>query len=170
VEYNRANRIYDDVVGNAVDIGIVAYPARRSGVEIRDFRTDELVLVCPPGHPLAGFKRIELRKLVGQPFIAFDRDIPTRRAIDKILRENGVRVNVAMEFDNIETIKRAVEIEAGISILPLMTVEREVASRSLAVVRFAKAGYRRPLGILIKRGREIPTAMQRFLDVLLELG
>jgi len=167
VEYNRANRIYHDVVGNAVDIGIVAYPARRSGVEIREFRSDELVVVCPPGHPLTGFKRIDIRKLTGQSFIAFDRDIPTRRAIDKILRENGVRVKIAMEFDNIETIKRAIEIETGISILPLMTVEREVASDSLAVVRFAKMGYQRALGILIKRGREMPTAMQRFLEVLL---
>lgn len=167
VEYNRASRIYDDVVGNAIDIGIVAYPARRSGVEILPFRSDELVVVCPPQHPLAGFKRIEIRKLTGQPFIAFDSDVPSRRAIDRILRENDTHVKVAMEFDNIETIKRAIEIEAGLSILPLMTVEREVALGSLVAVRFAKQSHARPLGILVKRGREIPPAMQRFLDVLL---
>jgi len=167
VEYSRANRIYDDVVGNSIDIGVVAYPARRSGIEILPFRSDELVLVCPPGHPFAAFKKIEMRKLGGQPFIAFERDIPTRRAIDKILRDNEVRPRVAMEFDNIETIKRAIEIDSGISILPAMTVEREVAMKSLALVHFAKGTYRRPLGILIKRGREIPAAMQCFLDVLL---
>ncbi|MBM3316566.1 MAG: LysR family transcriptional regulator [Candidatus Eisenbacteria bacterium] len=167
VEYNRANRIYEDVVANAVDIGIVAYPARRSGVEILDFRSDELVIVCPPHHPLAGFKKVELRKLTGQSFIAFDRDVPSRRAIDRILREQDAGVKIVMEFDNIETIKRAVEIDAGVSILPLMTVEREVALGSLAAVHFAKCAYARPLGILIKRGREIPPAMQRFLDVLL---
>jgi DNA-binding transcriptional LysR family regulator len=167
VEYNRASRIYDDVVGNAADIGIVAYPARRSGVEILPFRSDELVLVCPPQHALAGFKKIELRKLTGLPFVAFDRDVPTRRAIDHILRENETHVKLVMEFDNIETIKRAIEIDAGISILPLMTVEREVALGTLAVVHFAKQSYQRPLGILVKRGREIPPPMQRFLDVLL---
>ena len=167
VEYNRASRIYDDVVGNAIDIGIVAYPARRSGVEILPFRSDELVLVCPVHHPFAGFKKVEIRKLTGQPFIAFDRDVPTRRAIDRILREHDARVNVVMEFDNIETIKRAIEIESGVSILPMMTVEREVTLGTLAAVRFVKYSYSRPLGILVKRGREIPSAMQRFLDVLL---
>ncbi|MFH1145147.1 MAG: LysR family transcriptional regulator [Candidatus Eisenbacteria bacterium] len=168
VEYNRANRIYDDVVGNAVDVGIVAYPARRSGIEIHPFRSDELVLVCPPNHPFAGYRKIDLGKLTGQPFIAFDRDIPTRRAIDKILRENGVNVRVVMEFDNIETIKRAIEIDTGVSILPAMTVEREVAMKSLAAVHFSRGTYRRPLGLLLKKGREIPTAMQRFIEVLLE--
>jgi DNA-binding transcriptional LysR family regulator len=148
--------------------GIVAYPARRSGVDILPFKSDELVLVCPPDHPLAGFQRIDLRKLTGQRYIAFDRDIPTRRAIDRILRENAVHVTVAMEFDNIETIKRAIEIGTGISILPRMTVEREVALGALTVVPFAKPSHSRPLGILVKRGREIPIAMQRFLDVLLE--
>jgi DNA-binding transcriptional LysR family regulator len=167
VEYNRSSRIYDDVVGNAVDIGIVAYPARRSGVDILPFRSDELVLVCPPTHALAGFKKVELRKLTGLPFIAFDRDVPTRRAIDRILRDNDVKAKIVMEFDNIETIKRAIEIDAGVSILPLMTVEREVALGTLAAVRFAKVTYARPLGILVKRGREIPSAMQRFISVLL---
>jgi len=170
VEYDRSNRIYDAVASNAIDIGIVAYPARRSGVDILPFKSDELVLVCPPGHPLGGFQRIDIRKLTGQPFIAFDRDIPTRRAIDRILRENAVHVTVAMEFDNIETIKRAIEIGTGVSMLPRMTVEREVALGALMAVPFAKASHSRPLGILVKRGREIPTAMQRFLDVLLESG
>lgn len=168
VEYDRSNRIYDAVASNAIDVGIVAYPARRSGVDILPFKSDELVLVCPPGHPLGGFQRIDLRKLTGQPYIAFDRDIPTRRAIDRILRESAVNVTIAMEFDNIETIKRAIEIGTGISILPRMTVEREVALGALQVVPFAKPSHSRPLGILVKRGREIPTAMQRFLDVLLE--
>jgi LysR family transcriptional regulator, transcriptional activator of the cysJI operon len=168
VEYNRSNRIYDAVAGNAADIGIVAYPARRSGVDILPFKSDELVLVCPPGHPLTGFPRVDLRKLTGTAFIAFDRDIPTRRAIDRILRDAGVKVTIAMEFDNIETIKRAIEIEAGVSILPRITVEREVALGTLATVPFVKPAHVRPLGILVKRGREVPTAIQRFLDVLLE--
>jgi DNA-binding transcriptional LysR family regulator len=168
VEYDRSNRIYDAVAGNAVDIGIVAYPARRSGVDILPFKSDELVLVCPPEHPLAGFQRVDIRKLTGQAFIAFDRDIPTRRAIDRILRENGVHLNVTMEFDNIETIKRAIEIGAGVSILPRITVEREVTLGALCAVPFVKPSHARPLGILVKRGREVPTAMQRFLDVLLE--
>jgi len=168
VEYNRSSRIYDDVVANAIDLGIVAYPARRSGIEILPFRSDELVLVTPSDHPLAGLKRIELKKLTGQPFVAFDRDIPTRRAIDRMLREADARPRIVMEFDNVETIKRAIEIDMGVSILPSPTVEREVGMGGLARVHLAKAGFKRPLGILVKRGRHLPPAAKRLIDVLLE--
>jgi LysR family transcriptional regulator, transcriptional activator of the cysJI operon len=170
MEFSRANKIYEAVVGNTADLGIVAYPARRSGLDILPFRNDELVLVCHPAHPLARYKKVEMKKLAGQAFVGFERDIPTRRAIDRMLRSNRVKVQMAMEFDNIETIKRAVEIEAGVSILPSITVEREVGLGTLSAVRFSKQSYDRPLGILIKRGREIPTVMRRFLDVLLEEG
>jgi len=168
MEYSRANRIYEAVVGNAADLGIVAYPARRSGLQILPFKTDELVVVCHPSHAISKLKKVDIRKLQGQKFIAFERDIPTRRAVDRILRSHRVKVAIAMEFDNVETIKRAVEIDAGISILPHMTVDRELSLGTLSAVRFSKQSHFRPLGILVKQGREIPTVMQRFLDVLME--
>ncbi len=168
MEYSRANRIYEAVVGNTTDVGIVAYPARRSGIEILPFKQDELVLVCSPEHPLARYRKVEMAKLAGQPFIAFERDIPTRRAVDRILKSHKIKVKMVMEFDNVETIKRAIEINAGVSVLPNMTVSREVALGTVATVRFAKESHFRPLGVLVKRGRDIPTVMKRFLDVLLE--
>jgi len=168
VEYDRANRIYDSVISNSIDVGIVAFPVRRSGIEIIPFINDDLVLVCHPNHPLAKLTRIDIKKLSGISFIGFERDIPTRRAIDRILRTNRVKVDIVTEFDNLETIKRGIEINTGVSILPQMTVQREVDLGALAVVKFSKQTYQRPLGILIKRGREITPVMQRFLDVLSE--
>ena len=168
MEYSRANRIYEAVVGNAADVGIVAYPARRSGIEILPFKQDELVLVCSLEHPFARYRKVEMTKLAGQPFIAFERDIPTRRAVDRILKSHKIKIKMVMEFDNVETIKRAIEINAGLSVLPNMTVSREVALGTLTTVRFAKESHFRPLGVLVKRGRDIPTVMKRFLDVLLE--
>ena len=95
-------------------------------------------------------------------------DVPALRSnLMRLLREHKVKVKVVMEFDNVEMIKRAVEIDAGIAVLPKMTVDREVSLRTLTVVPFAKQTYTRPLGILVKRGRQIPTVMQRFLEVLL---
>ena len=166
IEYSRANRIYEAVLGNMADIGIVAYPARRSGIQIVPFKSDELVVVCHPTHALARLKQVEIRQLEGQDFVSFERDIPTRRAVDRILRDQNVKVNIVMELDNIDTIKRAVEIGSGVAILPSQSVASEVALKSLVAVEFAGERHLRPLGLLIKRGREIPTAMQRLLDVL----
>src|SRR5512137_1737582 len=126
VEYRRANQVYQDVIGNVVDLGLVAYPSRDNKLEICPLRKDLLVLICHPQHPLAKRASVSLKALAGQKFIGFEPDIPTRRALDRILKEHAVQVKHVMEFDNIETVKRAGEIDAGIAIVPQGTGVQEV--------------------------------------------
>lgn len=166
VEYRRSNQVYDDVLGNVVDLGLVAYPLRDSKLEIVPLRKDMMVLVCHPQHPLARTKSVKLREISGQKFIGFEPDIPTRRAIDKILKENGVSVHHVMEFDNIETVKRAVEIDAGISIVPHGTITQEVAKQTLAEVKFEDEEFYRPLAAIHKKNKVLSPAMKQFLNVL----
>ncbi|MGH7954019.1 MAG: LysR family transcriptional regulator, partial [Limisphaerales bacterium] len=131
VEYRRANQVYEDVLSNVVDLGLVAYPTKNAKLEIVPLRKEPLVLVCHPHHSFAKFKSVKLKSLAGQKIIGFEPDIPTRKALDKILKEFGVEVRHVMEFDNVETVKRAVEIDAGISIVPLGTVGQEIAKQTL---------------------------------------
>src|ERR1044071_1033021 len=130
VEYRRANQVYDDVLGNVVDLGLVAYPGKNPKLEIVHLRKDPLVLICHPQHPFAKLKSIKLKGISGQKFIGFEPDIPTRKALDKILKENEVSVQTVMEFDNIETVKRAVEIDAGVSIVPMSTIPFEISKQT----------------------------------------
>ena len=134
VEYRRANQVYEDVLSNVVDLGLVAYPAKDAKLEIVALRKDPLVLICHPQHPLAKQKAIKLKAIAGQKFIGFEPDIPTRKALDKVLKDHAVEVKTVMEFDNIETVKRAVEIDAGISIVPLGTIGQEIAKQTLVAV------------------------------------
>ena len=166
VEYRRSNQVYDDVVSNVVDIGLVAYPQRDSKLEVIPLRKEMLVLICHPNHPLAKSRSVRLRELAGQRFISFDPDIPTRRATDKILREQNVDVTHVMEFDNIETVKRAVEIEAGIAIVPQSTITQEVSKQSLAEVRLEDADFYRPLAAIHKKNKVLSPAMRQFVSVL----
>src|SRR5712671_2608999 len=83
VEYRRANQVYEDVLGNVVDLGLVAYPSKDPKLETIHLRKDPLVLICHPQHPLAKLKWIKPAQLAGQKFISFEPDIPTRKAIDK---------------------------------------------------------------------------------------
>src|SRR2546427_1113649 len=89
VEYRRANQVYEDVMGNVVDLGLVAYPSRDQKLEVVPLRKDMMVLICHPQHPLGKSKSVPLKEIAGQKFIGFEPDIPTRRAIDKILKENS---------------------------------------------------------------------------------
>ncbi|MCI0745681.1 MAG: LysR family transcriptional regulator [Verrucomicrobia subdivision 3 bacterium] len=166
VEYRRSNQVYEDVLSNVVDLGLVAYPSKDAKLEIVPLRKDMLVLICHPQHPLAKGKAIKLRELSGQKFIGFEPDIPTRRAIDKILRDQGVQVNVVMEFDNVETVKRAVEIDAGVAIVPQGTVTQEVSKNTLAAIAIEDAQFFRPLAAIYKKNKVLSPAIKQFINVL----
>ncbi|PYI85487.1 MAG: LysR family transcriptional regulator [Verrucomicrobia bacterium] len=166
VEYRRSNQVYEEVLGNVVDLGLVAYPSRDPKLEVVPLRKDVMVLICHPQHPLAKLKTIKLTDIAAQKFIGFEPDIPTRKAIDKILKEHGVEVNNIMEFDNVETVKRAVEIDAGISIVPQGTILQEVAKQTLAEVKFEDAEFFRPLAAIYKKNKVLSPAMKQFLAML----
>ena len=166
VEYSRANRVYEECLKAEADIGIVTYPKPRKGLHIIPLPADQLILICATQHPFARRRQIDLQKLNGQNFIAFERDIPSRRAIDQIFRQHRVKVRIVMELDNIETIKRSVEIGAGISIVPLLSVLREVQSGALSQVRFARHTFLRPLGVIVKRNRTLSPAARKLIELL----
>lgn len=168
VEYRRANQVYEDVVGNVVDLGLVAFPTRDPRLEIMPLRKEPMVVVCHPEHPLAKNKTVKLSALSSQKFVAFESDIPTRKALDKIFREHGVQVVPVMEFDNVETVKRAVEIDAGVSIVPRTCVKNEVEEGTLAAVEVSDVELARPLAALYKKNKVLSTAMKQFLALLKE--
>jgi LysR family transcriptional regulator, transcriptional activator of the cysJI operon len=166
VEYRRHNQVYEDVLGNVVDIGMVAYPARDAKLEIVPLRKEPMVLICHPQNPLAKLSSIKLKALNGQRFVSFDPDIPTRKAIDKIFKDHHISVVHAMEFDNIETVKRAVEIDSGVAIVPQSTIATEVAKQTLASVRIEGADFSRPTTAIYKKNRVLSPALKEFLDLV----
>jgi DNA-binding transcriptional LysR family regulator len=163
VEYDQAERIYADVLQGRCDIGLVAYPRRHPQVRVVPFRKDRLVMVCAADHPLARRRAVALGDLEQRPFVAFESRVPTRIAIDDILRRHDVSVNVVHEFDNIETLKRTVEVGAGVTILPRGSVAPEVRSGSLRCVPFSDGVFHRPTGILSRRGKTLSRAAQAFV-------
>ncbi|HEX3856659.1 MAG TPA: LysR family transcriptional regulator [Verrucomicrobiae bacterium] len=168
VEYRRANQVYDDVLSNTVDLGLVAYPVKDPKIEIIALRKEPLVLVCHPQHPFAKLKTVKLKALAGQKIIGFEPDIPTRKALDKILKEHGVEVKHVMEFDNVETVKRAVEIDAGVSIVPQGTIAQEIAKNTLVAVPIEDGDFYRPLAAIYKKNKVLSPAMKQFLGILKE--
>src|SRR5471032_2653598 len=168
VEYRRANQVYEDVLSNVVDLGLVAYPVKDSKLEIIALRKEPLVLICHPQHEFAKQKTVKLKMLAGQKVIGFEPDIPTRKALDKILKEHGVEVRHAMEFDNVETVKRAVEIDAGISIVPMGTIGQEISKQTLVSVPIEDGDFFRPLAAIYKKNKVLSPAMKQFLGILKE--
>lgn len=164
LNYRRSDQVYDDVIMGSAEIGIVAYPQARAGVDILPFRQDRLALVCAPNHPLAQRAKVSLAALSDLPFVAFDREAPSRKAIDKLLRDKGARVTPSMEMDNVETIKRAVEMGLGVSILPVAAVQHELTMNTLVAKPFAEGTFMRPIGLLVRKGKYLSRGSQAVLD------
>ncbi|MEO6054307.1 MAG: LysR family transcriptional regulator [Chthoniobacterales bacterium] len=166
VEYRRSAQVYNAVLEGSADVGLVAYPSPRRGLDVLTFWKDKLVVICAPSHRFAHRRRLKLRDLDGEKFIAFEPDLPTRKEIDRRFKDEGVKVRHALEFDNIETVKRSVEIENGISIVPETAVQAEIRSGSLIAVEIDAENMWRPLGALIKKRLSGSHARKKFLDML----
>jgi len=168
IHYRRSNQVYADVLENRSDLGLVAYPQARKGVEIEPAWKDRLVVICPPGHALARRRTVTLKAIDGERFISFEPDLPTRKAIDRLFEQAGIRVMEVVEFDNIETVKRGVTIENAISIVPSESVRAEVESGVLAQVTIDGKFVWRPLGIVRRRAKAITPAMREMTRLLQE--
>lgn len=165
VEYRRADEVYEDVLGNRADLGLVAYPTRDSKLETVPLRKDSLVLVCNPQHSFAKQKSVKLQQLDGQKFVNFEKDIPTRKALDKIFKEQRISVENVAEFDNVETVKGAVEVDYGVAIVPEATVRQEIANKSLVAIKL-DGNYQRELGAIYKKGKVLSPALKKFIELL----
>lgn len=166
LEYSRTTRVVRDVLSGAVELGVVAFPEQRRGLTISMMPSDRLVLICPPDHEFAERQEIKSRELKGLDFVQFERDIPTRKATDKILKQNGVDVRKVAEFDNIETIKRAVEVGFGLAIVPHPSVMDEERNKQLAVVQLAEKDWVRPVGVIYRTDRALSIAAKKFVQLL----
>jgi DNA-binding transcriptional LysR family regulator len=166
VEYLSSVRIYELILSGEVDIGLVAVPRRDKRLDVYDFVDEPLVLVCSPKHPLTSESQVDIHKVQFERFIAFEKDTPTRGLIDGILQRYNIVVRPVMEFDNTETIKRAIEINAGISILPETVVLQEVASKIVKAIPFSNERFVRPTGIIVLKDKILSQAGRYFIELL----
>ena len=166
LEYSRTTRVVRDVLNGTVELGVVAFPEQKRGLTIVPMESNRLVLICPPDHEFAERTQIKVTELQGRDFVLFERDVPTRKATDKILKSYGVEVHKVAEFDNIETIKRSVEVGFGLAIVPHPSVMDEEKNNQLAVIELAEKDWIRPVGVVYRSDRNISLAAKKFVQLL----
>jgi DNA-binding transcriptional LysR family regulator len=166
LEYVHPQRVYEAVDQGQADLGLVSYPEESASLAAIPWRTEPMVVVCYPQHPLTKRRSVELSALRGEAMVAFQTGLRIREEIDRALAAQRIGVRVALEFDNIETIKRAIEIGAGISLLPEPTVGREIESGSLVQIPVEGQPLIRPLGIIHRRDRNLSDTARQFIQLL----
>ena len=166
VAYFISEKIYELVLAGELDIGLVAVPRRDKRLDVYEFEDEPLVLACSSKHPLAKQSQIDIHKLQMERFIGFEEGVPTRDWIDGIFQRYNVVIRPAMEFDNIETVKRAVEINSGVSILPRTALSQELAAGTIKAIEFSNERFVRPTGILVRKDRVISQETRYLIELL----
>src|SRR3989304_263964 len=169
LEYLHPSKVYNAVLNAEVDLGIISYPVASPDLNVIPLRSEKMVVVCPPQHPLTKHKAVTAEHLQGEDFVGFDRDLSIRKEVERHFRQRGVNVRVIMEFDNIETIKQAVQIGAGISILPEPTVRAETKAGTLIAIRLIAPELRRPIGIIHRQRKGFTPTVGKFIEMLQNL-
>jgi DNA-binding transcriptional LysR family regulator len=166
MDYLHPDQVYARVLDGTADLGLVSFPSRSKELTVLSWREEEMVVACAPTHPLADNQRVRPSRLGGERFVGFDKGLVIRREVDRFLREHDVSVEVGLEFDNIENIKKGLEIGAGIALLPEPTLRQEVRAGTLSAVRLEGCRLVRPLGIIHRRQQRLSGAALGFIDLL----
>ena len=158
--------VQEKVLRNELDLAVVGPPERDPDLATIPFLKDELVVVAPSGHALAGRQGLTLRDLRDEVFLMREPGSGTRWAVEKQARRVGVNLNVGMELGSNGAIKHAVESGLGVAVLSRYAIELEQASGDLVVLDVAGFPVRREWHIVHLRRRKLATAVQEFLDFL----
>ncbi len=166
VEYLRPDKVYQAVLEGHADLGFISYPEHRRDLTVIPWREERMTVAVYPTHPLAGREVLWPGDLDGQDFISFDDEVIIRRELDRFFREHEVNISIVMQFDNIQSIKEAVVLGSGISILPERTIQSEVEQGRVVSIPLQAPELVRPTGIIQRRKKKLTRAGREFLNLV----
>ncbi len=166
MEYIHPEHVYERVREGTAEFGLVSFPRPARDLTILPWRDEEMVIACSPRHSLAAYNSIPIERLDGQKFVAFEHRLPIRREIDRYFRDHGVNVEIAVEVDSVEHVKRWIEQKAGLSLLPEPVLRQEAEAGTLKIVRIEGSRMIRPLGIIHRKRQPLGCVVQDFINLL----
>jgi DNA-binding transcriptional LysR family regulator len=163
-------RLQRRVKSRQADLALLTLPVHDPALTSVPVLREELMLVMPAGHPLADKTPVPVEALVGQPFIVFEVGSNTRRTVDEFFTREQVRPNVVAETENVEIIKSMVASGLGISIVPILTVERETQGGSLKVSRIRGQQLVRETGWVYRADERPSRLVQEMMATLTRIA
>jgi DNA-binding transcriptional LysR family regulator len=166
LDYVHPTKVYERVADGTADFGLVSFPCKSRELTVLPWREEEMVVACYPAHPLAHLSAVDPVRLNGEKFVTFDKGLVIRREVDRFLRDNGVSVEVTLELDNIESMKKGIEAGNGLALLPEPMLRQEVQAGTIRTLRLEGCRLVRPLGIIHRRNHRLSSAVLGFIEFL----
>src|SRR5215471_995656 len=165
VASGTSESLVDQILAGELDLAFVSLPVEARGIQTERLSEDQLVAIASPKHRLAKQRTVSAYTLAGEKLILGERGGNTRRLIDQFFAQAGVELSVAMELSRQAAIKRMVEEDMGVGIVPLQSVVEEVEKGRLVRWWIEGAQINWELGIAqLSNGYDSPI-MQKFVSL-----
>jgi DNA-binding transcriptional LysR family regulator len=165
VKRSLASRIAAEVLGRGVEIGVVSFKPNDQAIASIPVLTDELALIVAPTHHLADKTVVSVRELGAESFIAHNVASPYRERVVKTFEKYKTPLNISMEMPTLESIKRLVEQEIGVALVPRLTAQLEIERKQLVALAVKEMRLERRLQLIFRRGSTLSHAAKAFLRV-----
>jgi DNA-binding transcriptional LysR family regulator len=166
VQRTLASRIPEDLLSRRAELGVLTFPADAEQFKSTLVYSDAVAFVVHAGHPLAGRRRVHLRELGAQHFVAHNVASPLRRQIIAIFAEHKTPLNIGVELPSLEAVKRFVAMGNGVAFLPELAAAREIELGELVKVPIAEVKLDRQLRLVHRRGGTLSHSAIAFLQAV----
>jgi DNA-binding transcriptional LysR family regulator len=167
-QFCHPEEVYRLVEQGVVDFGLVSYPESSKAIVVDEWCEERMVVVAARDHHLCAVENVLPSDLVDEPLVAFAPKLRIRSEIDRYLRHLGVPMHVVAEFDNIDSVKHAVEVNSALAFLPEPTVEEEIRSGDIVPLRCPWLQLKRPLGLIQRKGAPMGPTAREVLELILD--
>ncbi|WP_020620079.1 LysR family transcriptional regulator [Paenibacillus daejeonensis] len=167
LEVKTAPVLLEKIRHYELDCGLVSYDKLEDNeLAVTAALRDDLILVCPPDHPLSMEKQLSPERIAAYPFVSHEPESVSRRLIDGWARQSGIAMHLAMEVSSTETMKEMIRSGLGIGILSELSIQREIRQGTLVGLRLPGASFGRRIYLVHHKKKLLSPAMQQFLAML----
>jgi DNA-binding transcriptional LysR family regulator len=167
LDVTNRHRLLDALTANETDLVIMGKPPGNMELEAESFMDNPLVVIAPPGHPLANSKDIPLERLQEETFLVREKGSGTRSASERFFVEHGIAMPSTMEMSSSEAIKQGVEAGLGLGLLSLHTLEMELALKRLVILDVRGLPILRKWYIMHRTGKRLSAVAKSFKDFVI---
>ena len=159
-----ARQIASEVLNRSLDFGVLTFQPVERGLASVAIGIDDLVLLTHPNHPLAHREEVSMEEFGRQIVIAHNDPSPARERVLRLSEQRHAPINIQISFPSLDGIKRAVEMNLGVALLPRRCALAEIGRKQLVAVRVPKLRLPRQVRLVYRRGGELSRAASAFLD------
>jgi DNA-binding transcriptional LysR family regulator len=158
------NKILEFIIDNSCDFGVVSLPVPDKRLTVVPIHRDELVVIAPPGHPLARRDSVKIADMVDYPLL-LPKVGRTRDTLESLFHDQRLKPTISMELDSSELLKRFVAADVGIGFIPRSNVTEDLRAGTLAVLSLSDASIQRDLALVFRKDKALSRAALAFIDI-----